>query len=229
MDNPLEEEREEAVEEKALESESTSPEIPIDDPNSTSRAKKSTRHQSMLQSHHQRGNRHRRHHTTSVSLSGVGVGAASCLDVYDISSLDQSDIVKRGISLWHLSPTEAKGSRGEAVGNVDGLSEEEEPARVLSSRLQSTQMAALTGQPMPVGASPGEVVTYTRVTVGPRNGALPWKPMELAKRLEIFNANEFGLCAKMVNGGIWRAISHSVGNNLKPSPRSVLLPMSANL
>lgn len=138
-------------------------------------------HQSMLQS---RRRPHRdclssdlssRRHTTALTLT-----TTTATDIYDISSLDQRDIRERGISVWHLSPAAA----------VDNSAS---PSVVMSSLMQATQIAAITGHQ--TGA---EEITYKKVTIGPRNASLPWNPVELARRLDIFNANDFGLCAKMV-------------------------------
>lgn len=146
----------------------------------------------MLQS--RRRHRHRmsspssRRHTTGISLL-----SASTLSIktYDISSLDQRDIRERGISVWQLSPADAPSTPPETYNKPL-------PSVVMSSKMQATAAAALTGH-----QTGTEEITYTKVTIGPRNAALPWKPMELARRLEIFNANAFGLCAKMVGVFFW--------------------------
>ncbi|VDO12519.1 unnamed protein product [Rodentolepis nana] len=151
---------------------------------------KATRHKSMVQSRR----RHRNHlsstsssrrHTTDISLLSVSTHS---IDAYDVSSLDQRDLRERGLSVWQLSPAEGISTPPEIEVNA----ETHPTSVVMSSRMQSTAAAALTGNQ--TGA--GEII-YTKVTIGPRNAVLPWKPMELAKRLEIFNGNNFGLYAKM--------------------------------
>ncbi|EUB64997.1 Ras association domain-containing protein [Echinococcus granulosus] len=143
------------------------------------------RHQSMLQTRRRHNNRRpselSRRHTTAVNLASVTVGT------YDISSLDRRDIRERGISVWQLSPAVASSLALSAT-----VAANDAPPVVMSSRMQATGLAAVTGHQ--TGA---EEITYTKVTIGPRNAALPWKPMELARRLNIFNTNDFGLCAKM--------------------------------
>ncbi|VDD75856.1 unnamed protein product [Mesocestoides corti] len=141
---------------------------------------RTARHQSMLQPRRRHRTRqlsevsNRRHTTNGLSLN-------STTAVYDISSLDQRDIIQRGISVWHLSPTATK----QKPPTVEPI--------VMSTRMQATQTAAATG--CQTGC---EEITYAKVTIGPLKAALPWKPMELARRLDIFNGNEFGLTAKMI-------------------------------
>lgn len=144
------------------------------------------RHQSMLQPRRRHQNRRpselSRRHTTAVNLASVTAGT------YDISSLDQRDIRERGISVWQLSPAATSSLTPNATVAATNA-----PPVVMSSHMQATRLAAVTGHQTGV-----EEITYAKVTIGPRNAVLPWKPMELARRLDIFNANDFGLCAKMV-------------------------------
>ncbi|VDK38930.1 unnamed protein product [Taenia asiatica] len=158
---------------------------PQPSPLSVSPQGSTTRHQSMLQPrrrhHNHRPSELSRRHTTAVNLASVTAGT------YDISSLDQRDIRERGISVWQLIPAAAS-----PLTSSSTVAATDAPPVVMSSRMQATRLAAVTGHQ--TGA---EEVTYTKVTTGPRNGVLPWKPMELARRLDIFNANDFGLCAKM--------------------------------
>lgn len=163
-----------------------------EDKSEESERSKATRHQSMVRSHRRRRNHpsstpSSRRHTTGISFFSTSTPS---IDTYDISSLDQRDLRERGLSVWQLSPAEGTGTPKETVDN-----DKAHPSSVvMSSKMQSTAAAALTGHQ--TGTS--EII-YTKVTIGPRNAALPWKPMELSKRLEIFNGNDFGLYAKMVS------------------------------
>ncbi|VDM18284.1 unnamed protein product [Hydatigera taeniaeformis] len=154
-------------------------------PPSVSLQGRTIRHQSMLQPRRRHYNRQplnlSRRHTTAVNLASVTGGT------YDISSLDQRDIRERGISVWQLSPAVAS-----SLSSSGAVAAADDPPVVMSSRMQATKLAAVTGHQTGV-----EEITYTKVTIGPRNAALPWKPIELARRLDIFNTNDFGLCAKM--------------------------------
>ncbi|KAL5111972.1 Ras association domain-containing protein 1 [Taenia crassiceps] len=154
-------------------------------PLSASPQGRTIRRQSMLQPRCRHQSRRlpelSRRHTTAVNLASATAGT------YDISSLDQRDIRERGISVWQLSPAAASSLNSSAT-----VVATDAPPVVMSSRMQATKLAAVTGHQTGV-----EEITYTKVTIGPRNAVLPWKPMELARRLDIFNANDFGLCAKM--------------------------------
>ncbi|VUZ45496.1 unnamed protein product [Hymenolepis diminuta] len=161
-----------------------------EDKSEESERSKATRHQSMVRSHRRRHNHlssasSSRRHTTGISFLSA---STSSIDSYDISSLDQRDLRERGLSVWQLSPAEGTGTPKEIVDNDKAHTS----SVVMSSKMQSTAAAALIGHQ--TGTS--EII-YTKVTIGPRNGALPWKPIELSKRLEIFNGNDFGLYAKM--------------------------------
>nr|CDS32865.1 rassf1 [Hymenolepis microstoma] len=160
-----------------------------EDTSEESEGSKATRHQSMMRSrrrhHNYLSTSSSRRHTTGISLLSVSTRS---VDTYDVSSLDQRDLRERGLSVWQLSPAEGTSTPTEA-----GVSEEALPTSVvMSSKMQSTAAAALTGYQ--TGA---DGITYAKVTIGPRNAVLPWKPVELAKRLAIFNENSFGLYAKM--------------------------------
>lgn len=111
---------------------------------------------------------------------------------YDISSLDHGDMLRRGISIRQLNPT-----RGSSITNGSSKSASSSPVMefpiVMSSVMQETQAAALSDRQVGLDG-----LHFAKVAIGPR-GVLPWKPLELAHRLEIFNGNEFGLTARMVS------------------------------
>ncbi|BHF60944.1 negative regulation of cell cycle arrest [Sparganum proliferum] len=126
---------------------------------------------------------------------------------YDISSLDHKDIAQRGIRVRQLSPKRDVAAHfGASVKDLGSSTSRSNPSSatssptkegmsgvelVMSSLMQATQVAALSDHPLGL-----DVIHFSKVAIGPRD-TLPWSPVELAQRIDIFNTNEFGLTAKM--------------------------------
>lgn len=140
---------------------------------------------------------------------------------YDFSSLDTRTIEANGIIVHHQLPNDedAANTRRRPVSSTEappalavvanGLSPVDQPSSPtttvelgLAAVMQRTGQCARTrpkrvAEPFTFSRSRAPV-TFTNTVVGPR-AVLPWTPAELAERLDVFNANEFGLLACKVS------------------------------
>ncbi|VDL88902.1 unnamed protein product [Schistocephalus solidus] len=147
---------------------------------------------------------------------------------YDISSLDHKDIAKRGIRVRQLSPKRDVTSNfgihvtdlGSPTSRSNPSSTSSSPTKesvsgvelVMSSLMQATQVVALSDHQVGLDG-----LHFSKVAIGPRD-TLPWSPVELAERIDIFNANEFGLTAKMV-GSLYPAYLYCSASSVFKTPR----------
>lgn len=133
-----------------------------------------------------------RRHTTALNSPTSNTTAASdSYYFYDFSSLDKEDARERGISVWQLSPARQDSAARPTAKEAPAFTAS---VQLMSARMQATGTAILTGYRTGAGEC-----SVAKIAVGPRGGALPWKPTELARRLEIFRGNDFGLTARMVS------------------------------